>query len=51
MSRIHIIKALGSLVSIISAGASVRYPQYAAEFAGLSGVVLGWLHLPQPGST
>lgn len=50
MSRIHIVKAIGTLVSIFAAGASIRYPMYASEFAGLSGMIMGWLHLPQPGT-
>ncbi len=50
MTKAHITKAVGSILSIFFAGAAVRYPQYAGELGGLSGVIMGWLHLPQPGS-
>lgn len=50
MNKVNITKVLGTLVSILLAGAAVRYPAYAGWLAGFSGNIFGWLHLPQPQS-
>jgi len=47
-SKQILVKAAGTFVSIFLAGAAVRYPQYAGWFGGISGTIMGWLHLPQP---
>lgn len=42
------IKIIGTVVSIISAGLGVKYPQYSMQFISASTFILGWLHVPQP---
>ena len=50
MAKSNVIKWLGTALAFISGGGATLIPSpYGLAAAGIAGVILGWLHLPQPG--
>jgi len=50
MTKAQVTKFVGSLIGLVLAGASAKYPQLAPLFVPASTLIFGWLHLPQPGA-
>lgn len=50
MSKSTITTSLGTLLSLLFAGATTKYPQFAPVLMPLATLLFGWLHLPQPGT-
>ncbi len=42
-------KILMTGLTFVSAGLAATFPQYAAVFASLASLLVGWAHLPRPG--
>lgn len=42
-------KFAGWAINGIAGYVGYRWPQYLPEATGLVGLIVGWLHLPQPG--
>jgi hypothetical protein len=51
MTKTTIIKTIGTVLAFVAGAGSVFIPEpYRAAVVGFAGGVLGWLHLPQPGT-
>lgn len=43
-------KIIGTAIAVLSGGLAVLYPQYQTELVSITTLLLGWLHIPQPGT-
>lgn len=50
-SKATAIKVIGTIASGIAGGGAAFVPEpYRVIVVGIAGLILGWLHLPQPGA-
>lgn len=52
MTKTKLLTLTGSVATVLAGGGAVAFlpPQYAALVTAVAGLVLGWLHLPTPGT-